>query len=149
MSGILDRVVAGGRGTVLMLSSNGNIFRATGHLCREFIGHRWILRTKASDAELWCFIWSAPEYKRLSKQSWGWWFETPSHPLWRHCNGFEIICESLVVFLYESVFRGILTTSSHPNVVSTWFFSSWKTRKASVKSGKIGVIFYLLRRHMI
>ena len=25
--------------------------------------------------------------KRLSKQSWGWWFETPSHPLWRHHNG--------------------------------------------------------------
>ena len=25
--------------------------------------------------------------KRLSKQSWGWWFEIPSHPLWRHCNG--------------------------------------------------------------
>ena len=26
--------------------------------------------------------------KRLSKQSWGWWFETPSRPLWRHCNEF-------------------------------------------------------------
>ena len=25
--------------------------------------------------------------KRLSKQSWGWWFETPSHSLWCHCNG--------------------------------------------------------------
>ena len=25
-------------------------------------------------------------YKRLSKQSWGWWFETPSCSLWRHCN---------------------------------------------------------------
>ena len=25
--------------------------------------------------------------KRLSKQSWGWWFETPSPSLWRHCNG--------------------------------------------------------------
>ena len=25
--------------------------------------------------------------KRLSKQWWGWWFETPSCPLWRHCNG--------------------------------------------------------------
>ena len=25
--------------------------------------------------------------KRLSKQSWGWWFEAPSCPLWRHCNG--------------------------------------------------------------
>ena len=24
--------------------------------------------------------------KRLSEQSWGWWFETPSRPLWRHCN---------------------------------------------------------------
>ena len=24
--------------------------------------------------------------KRLSKQSWGWWFETLSHPLWRHRN---------------------------------------------------------------
>ena len=24
--------------------------------------------------------------KCLSKQSWGWWFETPSRPLWRHCN---------------------------------------------------------------
>ena len=24
--------------------------------------------------------------KRLSKNSRGWWFETLSHPLWRHCN---------------------------------------------------------------
>ena len=24
--------------------------------------------------------------KRLSEQSWGWWFEMLSHPLWRHCN---------------------------------------------------------------
>ena len=24
--------------------------------------------------------------KRLSKQSWGWWFETLSCSLWRHCN---------------------------------------------------------------
>ena len=26
-------------------------------------------------------------FEWLSKQSWGWWFETPSRPLWRHCNG--------------------------------------------------------------
>ena len=25
--------------------------------------------------------------KRLSKQSWGWWFERPLRSLWRHCNG--------------------------------------------------------------
>ena len=24
----------------------------------------------------------------LSKQSWGWWFETPSRSLWRHCQHF-------------------------------------------------------------
>ena len=24
--------------------------------------------------------------KRLSKQWWGWWLETPSRQLWRHCN---------------------------------------------------------------
>ena len=24
--------------------------------------------------------------KRLSKLSWGWWYETPLCPLWRHCN---------------------------------------------------------------
>ena len=27
--------------------------------------------------------------KRLSKQSWGWWFETPSPSLWRHCNALQ------------------------------------------------------------
>ena len=25
---------------------------------------------------------------RLSKQSWGWWFEMPSRPLWHYCNVF-------------------------------------------------------------
>ena len=38
------------------------IFRAIGNLCGEFTDHRWIPRTKASDAKLWCFLWSAPEY---------------------------------------------------------------------------------------
>ena len=28
--------------------------------------------------------------KQLSKQSWGWWFEMPSHSLWRHYN--EFLC---------------------------------------------------------
>ena len=43
----------------MMTSSNGNIFRVTGPLCGEFTGHRWIPLTKANDAELWCFLWSA------------------------------------------------------------------------------------------
>ena len=44
------------RGLIMMTSSNGNIFRVTGHLCGEFTSHRWIPRTKASDAELWFFF---------------------------------------------------------------------------------------------
>ena len=73
----------------MMTSLNGNIFRVVGYLCGEFTGHRWITRTRASDVERWCFLWSASE-KRLSKQSWGWWFETLSRPLWRYCN--DTIC---------------------------------------------------------
>ena len=46
---------------LMMTSSNGNIFRVTDPLCGEFTGDRWIPRTKASDGELWCFLWSAPE----------------------------------------------------------------------------------------
>ena len=60
--------------------SNGNIFRVTGLLCREFTGHRWIPLTKASDVELWCSLSSG------LKQSRCWWFETPSCSSWRHCN---------------------------------------------------------------
>ena len=45
----------------IMTSSNGNICRVTGHLCGKFTGPRWIPRTKASDAELWCFLWSVSE----------------------------------------------------------------------------------------
>ena len=41
-----------------MTPSNGNFSRITGPLCGEFAGHWWIPRTKASDAELWCFLWS-------------------------------------------------------------------------------------------
>ena len=37
------------------------------------------------DAELWCFLRSAPD-KQLSKQTRRWWFETPSRSVWRHCN---------------------------------------------------------------
>ena len=45
----------------MMTSSNENIFRVTGPLCGEFTGPRWIPHTRASDAELWCFPWSASE----------------------------------------------------------------------------------------
>ena len=42
-------------------SSNGNIFRVTGHLCGEFTNPWRIPHTKAGDAEPWCFLSSASE----------------------------------------------------------------------------------------
>ena len=40
----------------MMTSSNGNSLGVNGPLCGEFTGDRWIPRTKANDAELWCFL---------------------------------------------------------------------------------------------
>ena len=45
-------------------------FSVLAALCeRESTGHRWIPLTKASDAEIWCFLWS----KQTAKQP----IETP------------------------------------------------------------------------
>ena len=69
----------------MMTSSNGDIFRVTDPLCgnspvtSEFPSQRPVT---------WSFdiFFDLRLNKRLSKQPWGWWFETPSRSLWRHCN---------------------------------------------------------------
>ena len=55
------------------------------HFMPHYGDHRWIPLTKARDAELWCFLWSAPEHKLLNKQSRRRRFETPSRSPRRHC----------------------------------------------------------------
>ena len=68
-----------------MTSSNGNIFRVTGPLRGEFTGpgefpaHRPVPRS-------FDVFFDFSLNKRLSKQSWGWWSETPPRSLWRQCN---------------------------------------------------------------
>ena len=64
----------------MMTSSNGNFFRVTGHLCGE------LFPTQRPVTRSFDVYYDLRLNKRLSKQSWGWWFETPSHPLWRHRN---------------------------------------------------------------
>ena len=73
------------RNTNMMTSSNGNIFRVTA-ICAayspvpgEFPAQRPVTRNFDVFFDLRLNKW-------LSKQSWGWWFETLSRPLWRHCN---------------------------------------------------------------
>ena len=65
--------------------SNGYIFRVTSHLwgnspvTGEFLAQRPV--TRSFDA-----FFDTRMNTLLSKQSWGWWFKTPSRPLWRNCN---------------------------------------------------------------
>ena len=72
-------------GRNMMTSSNENIFLVTGHLCGEFTIDRWIpaQRPVRRSSNV---LFDPHLNKRLSKQWWGWWFETSSCPLWRHCN---------------------------------------------------------------
>ena len=69
----------------MMTSSNGNPLRVTGHLCGEFTGPGEFPAQRPVTQSFDVFF-DLRQNKRLSKQSWGWWFETPSRPLWRHCN---------------------------------------------------------------
>ena len=72
-------------GQSMMTSSNGNIFRVTGPLCGELTG-RGEFPTQRPMTGSFDVFFDLCLNKRLSKQSWGWWFETPSHPFWRHRN---------------------------------------------------------------
>ena len=69
---------------IMMSSSNGNIFRVTGHVT----GHSLVNSPhKGPWRGALIFFFDLRPNRRLSKQSWGWWFETPLCPLWRHRNG--------------------------------------------------------------
>ena len=59
----------------MMMSSNGNIFRVTGHLCGEFTGPSEFPAQRPVTRSFHVFF-DLSLIKRLSKQSWGWWFET-------------------------------------------------------------------------
>ena len=78
----------------MMTSSNGNIFRVTGHLRGEFTGLRWIPAQRPVTRGLDVFFDLRLD-GRLSKQLWGWWFETPSRPFWRHSNACDYLSSTM------------------------------------------------------
>ena len=69
----------------MMTSSNGNIFRVTGPLCGEFTGPGEF-PTQRPVTRSFDVLFDLRLNKRLSKQPWGWWFETPARSLWRQRN---------------------------------------------------------------
>ena len=102
---------------IMKTSSNGNIFRVTGPLCGEFTGHRWIPAQRPVTRNFDVFfylnkrsqrLWAMN--KRLSKQSWDWWFETPPCPLWRHSNIMlkNSVRDLIDYFICQYLFRTIV-----------------------------------------
>ena len=69
----------------MMTSSNGSIFCVTGPLCGEFTGPGEF-PTQRPVTRSFDVFFDLHLNKRLSKQPWGWWFETSSWSLWRQSN---------------------------------------------------------------
>ena len=72
--------------------------------------------------------------KRLSKQLWGWWFETLSCPLWRHCNDLAVVSAAsltryksgisiLILYLLGSIFCEIRRPIGYWNRTLGFFFT--------------------------
>ena len=70
--------------------------------------------------------------KRLSKQWWGWWFETPSRPLWCHCNVWGLL-------QYTIFSRNTSLTQASRNLIHNLFPNQYQCRGLCQL-----VIFYLI-----
>ena len=69
----------------MMMSSNGSIFQLLA-LCVGNSPVNGEFPTQRPVTQSFDVFFDMHLNKQLSKQSWGWWFETTSHSLWRHCN---------------------------------------------------------------
>ena len=89
-----------------MTSSTGNIFRATGPLCGEFTGHRWIFSQRSVTRSFDVLV-DLRLIKRLSKKCGPRWFEMAWRLLWHNCNATNIIIGTL---LYQSFLFDLCAT---------------------------------------
>ena len=100
--------------------------------------------------------------KRLSKQSCGWWFETPSRPLWRHCNVFPTPYSVCIVCVWGPLHmipcHGAIVRHSHVCFVVVLIsfgsfsikrniyvnlYSAWTLSKIQEKKLPFGMIWYI------
>ena len=66
---------------------------------------------------------------QLCKQSWGWWFETPLRPLWRHNDVYEIW---VLIWIIGHITKMVETDPimvwpiyEHNTFITKWQFSYW------------------------
>ena len=85
-------------------------------------------------------------YKGFSKQSWSWWFETPSHPLWRHCNVSCNICDYMCIQVTHSSYDNndyiSILSDYHHQIGSVIYLSLFRVRWWN--NGMICIPFYIL-----
>ena len=118
----------------MMTSPNGSIFRVTGLLWGEFAGHRWIPRTKASDAEFWCFIWSTPE--QTVEQNNG-----DAGDLRRHRANYDIV----MIDITQRIYKSVLEDDKNMFILHSWYYGCFSDlaiqgTRASCSSLSIGLI---------
>ena len=112
---------------IMMTSSNGNIFRVTDPLCREFTGPGEFPTQRPVTLSFDVFF-GLRLNKRLSKQPLGWWFETPSWSLWRQC--YDHGCPQRMIGMYTRHDMEMLSASLVPceeNPPTSDRFSSQRT----------------------
>ena len=96
-----------------------NIFLITGPLCGEFTDHQWIRLTKASDTELWCFLWSAPWIN-------GWVNNHEAGDLGRHRPHYDVFVmrwqnSRIAVIAVTLVVAVVSLFPNEINIQHTWF----------------------------
>ena len=121
------------------------------------------------------FFFDLPQNKLLNKQSWNWWFETPSRPLWRHCDGhqFRVITVGAVNSKFSSAFSislvanwrlwdisivthkemmtiipSILLSSQTPPLI-WWFYNIVKYLKIHARKCENNAMIRFVNKHII
>ena len=117
-----------------MTPYNGNIFRVTGHLCREFTDHRWIPHTKASGAELFMF-------SLLCAWINGWVNNGEAGDLRRQCARYDVTVMMKERFRFAKLTDQLLFKTRHRQIV-TIFVHSWGTTMQGLYNKVISVYVY-------
>ena len=99
-----------------------NIFRVTCHLCGEFTGPGEF-PTQRPVTQMFDVFFDLRLNKWLSKQPWGWWFETPSWSLWRQCNESGKFQTKLKSGKSQGIFHWVQAITYHKGVIARVFSS--------------------------
>ena len=99
----------------------------------EFTGHRWIPLTKASDAELWCFLWSAPWIN-------GWVNNREDGDLRRHRAHYDVIVMSSMINLEHWGNRKM--DLCQRNILGCALFLCWMSPSSFFTNITINVLFH-------